>query len=431
MTIPLSTKAYDHYTGNDTLKVYPITFPTYEESTIEVYITNMPDWSHIAGDELSGLVVFDLVLGTDFTLQNINRPNTSVTLLDASDVPPGWMGPIPDRQEWLSATGNLNTGYYLYVEFIANPMRPSVLSNGNQLVPALSKDLDRLTMHMKGLNHKVEEGFRDLIQLQSGGGASGLLPPGVEAGEYLEFDGTDALWQSGLFEGFSLRYNTYLSMQSLREALLYVLNFGYLAPSISLSCSPSTSVREKGTVVAAVTMSATTVKNTEDITAVTHYRNGVLVDTEASPAAGGGVETYVESTPFSDTMSFYSRVSDGISTITSNTVTYSYVYPYYMGAGVPGKTPTQVAALTKVVMSNTNNYPRAFTAAGGDVYYFAFPASYGALTSILDPNGFETIGDWTATTGNITGLDATSQSYRIYEFNNPVVAGTTTYTFKR
>lgn len=286
MTVPLSTPSYNHYTGLGTLKVYPITFPTYEPETVQAYITNMPDWSHIAGDTLGGIVVYDLVLATDYTLQNVNSPNTSLTLKDASYVPPGWVGPIPERQVWLDEDGFLKTGYYLYVEFISNSMRPSVLGPGNNLIPALSKDLDRLTMHMKALDHKMSEGFRDFLNLlATGGGGSppaGLLPPPTEEGQYLEGNNLlEATWQSGKFEGFSLRYGQAINLASIREAFEYVFDFGYLAPAISLSCSPSTAIREKGTSVAAVTMTATTTKNTENITAVTHYRNGVLVDTEA------------------------------------------------------------------------------------------------------------------------------------------------------
>jgi hypothetical protein len=112
-------------------------------------------------------------------------------------------------------------------------------------------------------------------------------------------------------------------------------------------------------------------------------------------------------------------------------VTYTYVYPYYSGAAAPGRTPAQVAALTKDVRVSTASLNKTFTPANGDVYYYAYPASYGALTSIKDENNFETFGDWTLTTANITGLDASAVSYRIYAFNNPVVAGSTNYTFIR
>jgi hypothetical protein len=115
----------------------------------------------------------------------------------------------------------------------------------------------------------------------------------------------------------------------------------------------------------------------------------------------------------------------------SASASFTFVYPYYYGPGAVGLTAAAVAGLTKDIRTSTASLNRVFTATAGQVYYFAYLASYGALTSILDENGFETIGDWTLRTEDITGLDATAQSYRIYEFDNPVAGGTTNYTFIR
>lgn len=233
------------------------------------------------------------------------------------------------------------------------------------------------------------------------------------------------------YSGYSDRFNEFFESTGLEDTLDKILVLIYAAPTISLSCSPSQAVREKGATVSAVTMSATTTKTSNPITGVTHFRNGVLVDTEAAPNPLGGVETFTESTPFTDTMTFYSKVTDGTTLVQSNTVTYSYVYPYYSGAGLPGLSAASVAGLTKDVRVSTSSLNKTFTTSSGYVFYFAYPASYGALTSIKDENNFETIGDWTLRTENITGLDASAVSYRIYEFNNPVVALTTNYTFIR
>jgi hypothetical protein len=234
-----------------------------------------------------------------------------------------------------------------------------------------------------------------------------------------------------VFSGYSARFNELWDSNGVEDTFDKIIQITYAAPTISLSCSPSQAIREKGTSVASVAMTAITTKLSNLITAVTHFRNGVLVNTEAAPSATGGAETYTDSTPFTDTMTFYSRVSDGTSTVQSSTVTYSYVYPYYYGADVPSITAAAVAGLTKSVIASNSSLNRSFTTSNGDVYYFAYPASYGALTSIKDENNFETIGDWTLRTENITGLDASAVSYRIYEFNNPVVALTTDYTFIR
>ena len=102
-----------------------------------------------------------------------------------------------------------------------------------------------------------------------------------------------------------------------------------------------------------------------------------------------------------------------------------------MGAGAAGLSASSVAGLTKRVITSTASRTESITASNSNVFYFAYPASYGALTSILDINGFETFPDWTLRTENITGLDGNAVSYRIYEFNNPVAAGAYQFTFIR
>ena len=269
---------------------------------------------------------------------------------------------------------------------------------------------------------------------QSMGGGVGGLPAGGAADAALTkvsaTDG-DADWDDLVFLGFSSRFGAW-SSAGLRDTLEKILNFIRLAPTISLSMAGgSGTVRERGDDVLASLMSATVTKNADPIAAVRFYRGASLINTVASPNAAGGVETYNETTDITTTTSFTAQVDDngatgGPSTVISNTVTWTFLYPYYWGNGAPGKTPAQVAALTKVIATPPSAL--SFTASN-DVFYLAYPATSAALTSIKDSLGFETITDWTATTGNITGLDATAQSYRIYEFNNIVTPGTFPYTF--
>lgn len=245
-------------------------------------------------------------------------------------------------------------------------------------------------------------------------------------------DALDPNGTSTPIAGFSTRFSENFDTNTLYEAVMQILQITYAGPLISMSGSPTNSLREKGTVVASVALTGNTTKRTDPITAVRFYRNGVLIYTDPAPSADGSVDSqYTDSTPFSDTLTFSGEVDDGTTTGTGS-LTYTFVYPYYYGADVPGLTAAQVGTdLTKSVIASTSSVNPSFTTSNGDVYYFAYPASYGALSSILDENNFETIGDWTLTTANITGLDGNPVSYRIYEFNNPVVAGSTDYTFIR
>ena len=268
----------------------------------------------------------------------------------------------------------------------------------------------------------------------SGGGAG--VPPGGNTGSVLSkasaTDG-DATWVQHAYSGYSARFSQVFNSTDLADTLTKILNITYTAPTITLTASGSGTVREKGASVASTTLTATVGFTSNPIAEVRFYLSpSTLLDTRTGTIPSGGVETYSYSTPFTDTTSFYARVDDTLpTTVTSSTVTFTFVYPYYYGAGGTSLTPSQVASLTKDVIVSTATKNVTFTAGSGEVFYFAYPASYPALTSILDVNNFETIGDWTASTISITGLDATSQSYRQYKFNNPVVAGSYYYSFRR
>lgn len=241
------------------------------------------------------------------------------------------------------------------------------------------------------------------------------------------------------YSGFSARFNEMFTSTSLRDTLDKIIKLQYTPPTISLTGS-SNVLREKGDIVSSVTLTANVGKRSDPIDQVRFYRvtGGLtLLDTQNSGGSipNGGNSTYSYNTPFSDNMQFRAEADDdgssGGPTTVNATVSYQFVYPYYVGAGSSGLTPGQVASLTKRVITSTASRQEDITATAGQVLYFAYPASYGALSKIFDVNNFDTISDWTRTTDNITGLDGNPVSYYIYEFKNPVVAGTYRYTFAR
>jgi len=266
------------------------------------------------------------------------------------------------------------------------------------------------------------------------------LPEGGLVGDYVEKTGiidNEADWFSGTFSGFSSRYGANLNLIGLRAALLYVFNFTYTAAGITLSAAGSGTIREKGASVASTLLTAALVKRSNLIAAVRFYQGATLLDTQV---AGGGIpnggnSTFNYATPFTDNITFTAEVDDvaggGGPTTASSSTSFVFVYPYYVGAGAVGLNAAAIAALTKRIIQSTSSRVESITAANTNVLYFAYPAAYGLLTSILDVNSFETIGDWTQSTKSITGLDGNAVNYYCYEFNNPVGAGAYQYTFKR
>lgn len=288
---------------------------------------------------------------------------------------------------------------------------------------------------------------QDAIDELQVGVSTGSLPAFTNEKDFLELidtgSGLGPGWQSAQFTGFSARFgNAFFDITGIREAINAIFNFAYLLPGANLTSTVANSLREKGTAITSMTLSSAVTRNSDPILDVTFYAGSIspgnIIGSTQTGDPDSGTRTQAWTGSFSDNFTFNVRVRDdgtsngGTPQNRDVSLTYSFVYPYYYGADVPGIAASAVAGLTKQVINSTANANRVFSFNVGDVFYFAYPASYGALTSILDENSFETIGDWTLRTENITGLDATPVSYRIYEFDNPAgVSGSTNYTFIR
>jgi len=416
--IPNNTQPYSDYVGDGTLNVYQITFPTFENTSIIAWIESP------TGD------IYDLDETDDYQLANIGRPNylATLTLVD-------------DGQPWLES-GNLAENFLLMISFnpfVSQPVRLRDL--GNYSPEAIERSMDRAVMgvlatarYSQQLREYVDEQIALIEQEIADGGGT---PPPTNPGDFLDLDGDlKPQWNDGTFGGFSARFGQVIEADSVRELLLKIVDYSYLAPLLNFTASGSGTIREKGTAVTASTLTANVTKRTDDIARIRFLLNMVeIANFEPPTITGSGATTFNWTGSFSDNVTFRCEITDdgdsgGPTTVGSN-VTFNFVYPYYFGSDVPGITAAAVAGLTKNVIASSANVNRTFVHAGGDVFYFAYPASYGALTSILDQNGFETIGSWTLRTENITGLDGNPVSYRIYEFNNVQAAGTSSFTFIR
>lgn len=242
------------------------------------------------------------------------------------------------------------------------------------------------------------------------------------------------------FDGFSSRFSEQFGPTTgLQDTLAKIIKITYTAPTISLGASGSGTVYEKGVAVSSTTLTATVTKRSTAIAEVRFYKvgTGTPISTKTGTIPTGGTETYSYGTAFSDTTQFNAQVDDTVSgsggptTVTSNTVTFTFVYPYYNGVGAASLNAAGIQALTKSVITSTATLTKSFTVNGSQKMYFAYPTSYGALTQIFDVNNFDTFGDWTQSTKSFTMADSSSQNYYCYEFNNYAVAGTYSYTFKR
>lgn len=247
-------------------------------------------------------------------------------------------------------------------------------------------------------------------------------------------DGTNCPASSGgstpyVRSGYSSRFSESFSVNSSTEALDAIFDFVYQAPGVTLASSPSATYEELGSTLTNVALTAFTVKTSSNITSVVFKRNGTAIKNIVSPTSGGGSELYTDTNSVTATAAYTAVVGDGTGSTTSNTITFTFVYPFYYGVGAQSLTGAQVQALTKLVQGQSNT--TTVTSPTSQVYYFAYPQSYGVLSSITDQNGFSTLAGYTRRSVSLTMLDSTTQSYYIYEFNTPTTqtSFSNTYTF--
>lgn len=116
------------------------------------------------------------------------------------------------------------------------------------------------------------------------------------------------------------------------------------------------------------------------------------------------------------TTTYTSRVTDnaGANTINGGSVNFTFVYPFYYGtvANAGEATGEAIAGMTKLIQAKGNksvNYT-----ADNECCVFAYPASYGNISSIIDANNFNVTSTFAKSTVEVTGLDGTPQQYNVY-----------------
>ena len=212
--------------------------------------------------------------------------------------------------------------------------------------------------------------------------------------------------------------------------ILTNLLYPYIAPTVSFSTNPGAQVREYGNPITEITLTAKTTKKSKPIKEVKFYKGSAVIETVAAPTAGGGTETFKLTEAINANTSFKASVSDGQTNVNSNTVSFTFVYPIYVG-DVTEASPDQTAikAMEKIVTTKPSSRAKSHTLTNSR-FCIAYPASYGNLKSILDANSFEIIDDFVKETKSITGLDGTAQTYNVYTFKNLVTMTGFTVTYK-
>ena len=223
--------------------------------------------------------------------------------------------------------------------------------------------------------------------------------------------------------------NTDLNGLTTHEILKKIL-YPYVEPALgNATASPNGGTYEKGVTKTITSVSISITKKSEAITSVALYNGSSLIEEKTGDSVkNGGTITFsnVNVVVPTDGNQLTVKVTDAANkTYEKKTSSMTFVYPYYMGSCAAGTAidETLVESLTKKVESKGNK-SNSFTVSDGHMV-FAYPKAHGVLKSILDPNNFETIGNYTRSEVSVTGLDGTAQTYYVYVSGATTVSGFT------
>ena len=197
------------------------------------------------------------------------------------------------------------------------------------------------------------------------------------------------------------------------------------------TASPNGGTYEKGATKTITQVSISVTKKSEPITSVALYNGSTLIEEKTGDAVknGGtitfsGLSVVVPTNGNQLTVKVtYPDANGNAKTVEKKTTAMTFVYPYYMGSCAAGTAidETLVESLTKKI-EGKGNKSNSFTVSDGHMV-FAYPKAHGVLKSILDPNNFETIGNYTRSEVSVTGLDGTAQTYYVYVSGATTVSG--------
>lgn len=218
-----------------------------------------------------------------------------------------------------------------------------------------------------------------------------------------------------------------MSTHDILKKLLYP----YVDASVgNATASPNGGTYEKGVTKTITQVSISVTKKSEPITSVALYNGSTLIEEKTGDTvANGGTFTFstsVEVPTDGNQLTVkvtYPDANGNAKTVEKKTTALTFVYPYYMGTCAAGTAIDEalVESLTKKIESKGNK-SNSFTVSDGHMV-FAYPKAHGVLNSILDPNNFETIGNYTRSEVSVTGLDGTAQTYYVYVSGATTVSG--------
>lgn len=204
------------------------------------------------------------------------------------------------------------------------------------------------------------------------------------------------------------------NMTDMFEAILTK----YFPPTLTMS-SNKTLLNKKGTTISQpITINAKSVKKTNDIVRTAITLNGTELASGTNP--NGETVTYTYTTDISTDTTFGGSVYDGKQTVTG-TLKFEFVVPFYWGVS-NSNVVSSLTGLTEKVEKKGN---KVVTLSPNNQYViFMYDSSYGNLSKIIDPNGFDITPSFNRSEVTIDG-----QTYKCYISNDKSTNTNFKYTF--
>lgn len=215
-----------------------------------------------------------------------------------------------------------------------------------------------------------------------------------------------------------IKTNTDLNGKSWQE-IIDAMFYPYTKPVISVTGTPNGGVYEKGNTQTITNVKVVVTKKSKKITKVEVFNGATSLGSKTgTEVENGGTFNFAVSVPVNSiNVQLTAKATDetgdsGVSSATTGA--FTFVYPYYVGICDDGVAidETLVKSLTKKI-ENKANKSISYTT-NNQRMVFAYPKSYGAIKSIIDPNNFDVTATFTSTTVSVTSLDDTVQDYYVY-----------------
>jgi len=191
-----------------------------------------------------------------------------------------------------------------------------------------------------------------------------------------------------------------------------LLFFPYMAPSVSITSSLTDKYLEMGTSVSSITFNITIARGSESITGISLYKDNVKVATITDT---GNSISYTFTESFNTDSTFQVRITDKNGTYVSESFTYIFNNPIYIGTIAEGATISEavIKGLNKVFNYNPSDLTASYSLTCDEKCFIV--AYTKDVVSVLDKNGFD-ITDSFSTKGDINLTFTGKTGYTLYKY---------------